>query len=539
MAAAPGAISRSVFSGGGGVSPGTPGAQSAINVYNALTYGAKGDGATNDQPILTSLANVTIPASGGTLYLPPGVYLIAAGSALTIPKHVTLWLAQGARIVTADLGAATLTINGPLIAPCARIFNSVVGGGVVTVLFGDGRLVDVVYPQWWGAEGDNATDDAAAIQAACDSLKGGARWGGTVFFPRGQYRHTAQIVVPEGVVLAGVSSNAARLRPTFADYAILMGDAGAGLDYSFGVRDLGILCGVAGGSGIWLRGTAGAFISDVYIEGLAPTTGTGIFVDGGGASNLFTHIRNVIVNHMRTGIRLGTSGAIRPTSVLAENFNAFCDLVAGSAGILIDAISGDGCRFVGGNLENCVRGVDCNSPGSQFIGVRFENCTTYALLTRGGNAFIGCSNLQNFDESAVPAGEYNTRIANLLDSGGMPLAPAPARLHGEHGGSFTITSLGGWINAALLNAWVNVITLQYRKTRDGMIQIRGRVNAGAVNTAVCQLPAGYRPGQNTQIQIVTTNPFGAGVLTIEATGDVIPRVAGTTEPQLDCGFAID
>ncbi len=51
-----------------------------------------------------------------------------------------------------------------------------------------------VYPQWWGAQGNGAADDTAAIQAAIDSLP---YTGGVIFFPNGTYRLTAPLVIAD------------------------------------------------------------------------------------------------------------------------------------------------------------------------------------------------------------------------------------------------------------------------------------------------------------------------------------------------------
>lgn len=53
----------------------------------------------------------------------------------------------------------------------------------------------------YGAKGDGATDDAAAIQAAIDAAQ--AAGGGIVFFPAGTYRITVALTWKEGVWLLG------------------------------------------------------------------------------------------------------------------------------------------------------------------------------------------------------------------------------------------------------------------------------------------------------------------------------------------------
>src|SRR5207245_10416178 len=74
-----------------------------------------------------------------------------------------------------------VTVRGPLQAPLGQIVS---GSGLL--LFRGNRLVNEVYPQWWGASGDGVQDDTLAIQQAIDAV--GKSGGGTVFFPPGTYR---------------------------------------------------------------------------------------------------------------------------------------------------------------------------------------------------------------------------------------------------------------------------------------------------------------------------------------------------------------
>ena len=98
----------------------------------------------------------------------------------TVPSNVTLWFLQGGSLNISN--TKVVTINGNVQAGLYQIFE---GDGIVT--FGVGACA-VVYPQWWGAVGDGATDDEPAIMAACNSLSDAAQdTGGTVFFPPGVY----------------------------------------------------------------------------------------------------------------------------------------------------------------------------------------------------------------------------------------------------------------------------------------------------------------------------------------------------------------
>lgn len=74
----------------------------------------------------------------------------------------------------------------------------------------------------FGARGDGATDDTAAIQAAVDTLRSPDRPGGCVLFPSGTYLVSASIVVDYGITLRGVNPAASTIRMSPAVLADLI-----------------------------------------------------------------------------------------------------------------------------------------------------------------------------------------------------------------------------------------------------------------------------------------------------------------------------
>jgi hypothetical protein len=175
------------------------------------------------------------------------------------------------------------------------------------------------------------------------------------------------------------------------------------------------------GGAIQAIGTAGFFARNLYIEGTALTSSTnkGIFLDGGTAACIFSNLNNIICNHIKIGLRLGTTGSTYVTSTTVVGFNAQCDLLSGSIGIQVDASCGQGSSFHGGNIENCATGVSISGLACSFFGLRSEgNNTVDVVLNSGthGNAFFGCYGFTTVTDNS--GNSNNTFLGNYDNSGG-------------------------------------------------------------------------------------------------------------------------
>ena len=144
------------------------------SIITVLDYGTIGDGVADDRSAIQSAVDA---ASGNTVLLPTGTYRI--GSDITVPGDVTLWLIGK---LSVDTGV-TVTINGKVEAGLYEIFS---GSGSVTLA---AKSVREVYPQWWGAVGDDSTDNASAFNAAMTA----AQNIGQMCIPAGVYRISAPI----------------------------------------------------------------------------------------------------------------------------------------------------------------------------------------------------------------------------------------------------------------------------------------------------------------------------------------------------------
>src|SRR6185437_14065055 len=142
-------------------------------LFDVTAHGVRANSTSDVTSALRDLAT-GIPASGGTIYFPPGDYCL--GADLTIPRNVTLTFPNGARLVARSHTTPVLSVRGEIDAGLHQIF-----GENLTVRFiaasqrgtntRSAYLLDVL-PEWWGAHGDSAADDTLALQSCIDACCG-------------------------------------------------------------------------------------------------------------------------------------------------------------------------------------------------------------------------------------------------------------------------------------------------------------------------------------------------------------------------------
>ena len=85
-------------------------------VYNvrSLTYGAKGDGTTDDTAAIQAAVTAAISASGGVVYLPAGKYKVSSAITAVLPINCT--------VVVTGAGMFTTTISFTGTGDCLRMY---------------------------------------------------------------------------------------------------------------------------------------------------------------------------------------------------------------------------------------------------------------------------------------------------------------------------------------------------------------------------------------------------------------------------------
>ena len=131
--------------------------------------------------------------------LPEGVY--TTGN-FTIPQHFTLKFAPGA-VISVNKNAV-FTVNGTIESSLQKIFA---GDGKVT-----GKLRNAtVYPEWFGAQGDDKTNDTAALQKA--ALLASSSYTRHLTINPGRYRFSGDIIMNCNVTCRGTLVNSMELDP--------------------------------------------------------------------------------------------------------------------------------------------------------------------------------------------------------------------------------------------------------------------------------------------------------------------------------------
>jgi hypothetical protein len=170
-------------------------------------FGAIGDGVRDDRAALSRAATAAVAAKADLELTPGDTYRVTSN--LTIAAGTCL---VGAGVIKPDPSVA-VTVNCR-VDSAHKLFDTSLGGTVSVVSW------QAVAPEWFGAVGDDSTDDTAAIQAAVNSLSDN---GVITFRPATTYKVTDTITFDD-VSQITVYGNGAIIRPrsvSFAEKAVL------------------------------------------------------------------------------------------------------------------------------------------------------------------------------------------------------------------------------------------------------------------------------------------------------------------------------
>jgi hypothetical protein len=144
-----------------------------VDKVNVKWYGAKGDGTNDDYQAFSSAQSAALSLIV-PMYAPVGSYKLRTDPGITVSPIIL--------DTHAVLVAMGFSMNlCPIIADKGKHFDIVTGGTGTAYHFVQANtyysaynnaIVQDVFPEWFGAWGDNALDDSAAIQAAIYSVSG-------------------------------------------------------------------------------------------------------------------------------------------------------------------------------------------------------------------------------------------------------------------------------------------------------------------------------------------------------------------------------
>lgn len=161
--------------------------KSTKNYYNALEEGLICDGITDDYTEFLNLLT-KIGADNVTIEFPVGTYKFS--NDLIVGDNINLKMGNGA-MLSVDRGN-TLTINGGIEAGLQQIFT---GDGSV----GGNPKITEVYPEWFGAKGDDSTDCSKAFN---DAFK----FFNVLKVPEGKYL-MLNVFTPANSTIRGISKD--------------------------------------------------------------------------------------------------------------------------------------------------------------------------------------------------------------------------------------------------------------------------------------------------------------------------------------------
>ncbi len=449
-----------------------------------------------------------------------------------------------------------------------------------------------VNAKWFGAVGDGATNDRAAMQAAVDER---GVLGGEIHLTRSTYRIGAAankgiaITAPTSVVGEGGSFTAINPAASTAtdDTLVITPNPAYNMENalysSFALHDPSTGT-RADRYGIFLdTQVAGAYLPKLLIERV---------IVGQGSSYGIYHLNNA-VNNVNGGLYAATfrdctiKGGIK-LEQSGDSLNILECLIAGTGGIGVNASlvagasvltvercnitnaqgafrldNGPRFRFVGNNCENSASGATANNSGAivnitgsggvvyggliegnllsgfgstdATILVKLQNCQgtlidNNVFLSGGGGLTTGIEIGNTCQDVRIGRNVFNAAITTKVTDNGQG-------------------TMGVIKTATLANSWVayNVGTESLQFIKDpssGEVTLYGSIKDGTSTngTTITTLPAGFRPPKIVRAPLFSVNSGTPvpGQINIESNGVVsITYVSGSQELHINTTFAAD
>ncbi len=274
--------------------------------------------------------------------------------------------------------------------------------------------------RWWGAKGDNSTDDTTAIQAAINSaiaygLTFPADMNYELFFPVGNYKLTASIILDgpgtpstaQGFSLTGVSSGT-YIFGSFDDYLFKKTSSGT-------PRGPFKICNIRFGNTLFPQTASGI----LYFQNMIQTTVDNCQFTSDGVcirqtTNMFTtSVTNCGFSGIHSSGGVGASGSV---GIWGQGTVMACDFAA--LGIAINA----GGTIQGCRVEKCATGVQIGSGSTaatcNLSDVSFEANDIAIDIQNGARCSIDSISIQGSQLQPSPPiySRYGIKITVLNSS---------------------------------------------------------------------------------------------------------------------------
>ncbi|MBI5586244.1 MAG: hypothetical protein HY892_20735 [Deltaproteobacteria bacterium] len=238
----------------------------------------------------------TLPAALAAIGPAPATLLISDRQTITtdttIPAHITLHFLQGGVLAIGD--GVRVSLNGPVQAGAFRIFDLASTG---VVLFNAGSVGEAPV-EWWGAVGDDRTDNVWALRAAVTSVNETYGNPALILGP-GHYRIGGPIVIHKNnLTLRGVGHRISKLKCTAAEAGLVLDKGSRQVLYSTRLEEFEVDGNSLARLGLDLVNTSETTFRGVSVRGC----GTGIRL-GGAVSPSQCTFTECVVADSRTGVK--------------------------------------------------------------------------------------------------------------------------------------------------------------------------------------------------------------------------------------------
>jgi len=311
----------------------------ALADVSVRDHGAAGNGVTDDT-VAVQTASAAAVAANQALLFPPGTYRIATTT--TVLAYARF--AKGALLSPGS--GVVFTLRGGLEAGPYQVFTT--GAGTFKIESADAR-VSLFLPQWFGATGDGAHDDTAALQATANLIASSTpSYGGLLGLTMGSYKITSTLRLSPpgysiGTGIVGTSSEAVRIQWYGGDApAIVLDGRTRGLRLeNFTLENVG-----RPGLGVGIR-FGGDVIGTNHSRGALERVRVSGFNEGIAIGDTARHaasemtFRQILVDHCDSGIVVRDNQSVNlEFSQLGLSYN--------TVGLL--GLGGSGVHVIGGSV---------------------------------------------------------------------------------------------------------------------------------------------------------------------------------------------